>query len=362
MAAEDSVAQDQIKAFVERILRLKEEGKAIAQDIREIYAEAKGNGFDKTVLGKLVNYIEKRANDAASLAEADAIFDLYLTAYDSASGKVGTVRATHTHASEAADDEAAEVAAQKSRLAALRADPAMAIVSATEIKKSEPQSAPKAGSDLTDPKPLGQVATQSDIGMPISNEAPMEVDGDSVEDAMAPLSETVGILPGGVLPDQLDGVGQPPAAQFQVADKSVSASALAAPAPKYAEPGRVVWEGAPPEGVIRHDYSQAFGEFGQDMAVIEDDMQNASSAPIVKLGCVILDGWARYLKARELGIEYPVVQYDGSDSLIDVIRWNVDGRLMSSEQKFRVCQKLAKAEPKRKADIYAAFELGMELA
>ena len=40
----DSVAQDQIKAFVERILRMREEAKAINDDIREIYAEAKQTG------------------------------------------------------------------------------------------------------------------------------------------------------------------------------------------------------------------------------------------------------------------------------------------------------------------------------
>jgi uncharacterized protein (UPF0335 family) len=95
--AEDSVAQDQIVAFVDRILRMKEERKAIDADIREIYAEAKGNGFDKTVLGKLVNYIEKRQNDASGLLEGESLFELYLTAYDSAARQTGTRNATHTH-------------------------------------------------------------------------------------------------------------------------------------------------------------------------------------------------------------------------------------------------------------------------
>lgn len=91
----DSVAQDQIRAFVDRILRLKEEAKSINGDIREVYAEAKGNGFDKTVLGKLVSYVEKRATGAADLQEAEALFDLYLSAYDGAS---------HTHAREEASE------------------------------------------------------------------------------------------------------------------------------------------------------------------------------------------------------------------------------------------------------------------
>lgn len=90
----EPVAQDQIRAFVERIMRLREEAKEINRDIREIYAEAKGQGFDKTVLGKLVSYVEKRATGAADLQEAEALFDLYLTAYDAAS---------HTHVREAAE-------------------------------------------------------------------------------------------------------------------------------------------------------------------------------------------------------------------------------------------------------------------
>lgn len=81
----DSVAQDQIRAFVERILRMKEEAKAINDDIREIYAEAKGNGFDKTVLGQVVAYVEKRGKDRAALMEREALFDLYMEAFDGSS-------------------------------------------------------------------------------------------------------------------------------------------------------------------------------------------------------------------------------------------------------------------------------------
>lgn len=97
MAVEDSVAQDQIKAFADRIIRLRAEAKAINADVREIYAEAKGNGLDKTILGKLVIYLEKLDADSNAVLEGESLFDLYLTAYQAASGSVGTVRATHTH-------------------------------------------------------------------------------------------------------------------------------------------------------------------------------------------------------------------------------------------------------------------------
>ena len=73
----DSVAQDQIKAFIERIERLEEEKASIAGDIKEVYAEAKGNGFDTKVLRKVVAI---RKQDHAERMEQEALLELYLTA------------------------------------------------------------------------------------------------------------------------------------------------------------------------------------------------------------------------------------------------------------------------------------------
>ena len=73
----DSVAQDQIKAFVERIERMEEEKKAIADDIKEIFAEAKGNGFDTKVLRQVVRI---RKQDRSERMEQEALLDLYMTA------------------------------------------------------------------------------------------------------------------------------------------------------------------------------------------------------------------------------------------------------------------------------------------
>ena len=73
----DLVAPDQLKAFVERIERLEEEKAALAGDIRDVYAEAKGNGFDTKILRKVVSL---RKKDFAERQEEDAILDLYLQA------------------------------------------------------------------------------------------------------------------------------------------------------------------------------------------------------------------------------------------------------------------------------------------
>ncbi|WP_099864708.1 DUF2312 domain-containing protein [Pararhizobium haloflavum] len=71
------VASDHLRAFVERIERLEEEKKAIADDIKEVYSEAKGTGFDTKALRKV---IALRKLDPDERAEQDAILDTYLIA------------------------------------------------------------------------------------------------------------------------------------------------------------------------------------------------------------------------------------------------------------------------------------------
>ena len=71
------VAGDQLKAFVERIERLEEEKAVIADDSKDVYAEAKGNGFDTKVLRQIVRI---RKQDSAERQEQEALLDLYLHA------------------------------------------------------------------------------------------------------------------------------------------------------------------------------------------------------------------------------------------------------------------------------------------
>ena len=70
-------AKDQLKVFVERVERLEEEKKAIAEDIRDVYAEAKGNGFDVKTLRVVVRL---RKQDVNERKEQDAILETYLHA------------------------------------------------------------------------------------------------------------------------------------------------------------------------------------------------------------------------------------------------------------------------------------------
>lgn len=71
------VGRDQLRAFIERIERLEEEKKAIGDDIKEVYAEAKGNGFDTKVMREVIRI---RAMDTNERLEQEAILDTYMHA------------------------------------------------------------------------------------------------------------------------------------------------------------------------------------------------------------------------------------------------------------------------------------------
>jgi len=73
----NATAQTQLKAFLERIERLEEDRAAVLADLKEVYAGAKGNGFDTKILRKVVRI---RKMDRAKRQEEDALIDLYLSA------------------------------------------------------------------------------------------------------------------------------------------------------------------------------------------------------------------------------------------------------------------------------------------
>jgi len=83
MAGPVSVARDQLKSIVERIERLEEEKRALADDIKEVFAEAKGNGFDTKVLRTVIRL---RKQDKTERQEQEALLDLYLHALGMAAG------------------------------------------------------------------------------------------------------------------------------------------------------------------------------------------------------------------------------------------------------------------------------------
>lgn len=71
-----AIAKDQLKSFIERVERLEEEKKTAADDIRDVYAEAKSTGFD----AKAIRAIVKRRKNPEKTAELEAIVDTYIAA------------------------------------------------------------------------------------------------------------------------------------------------------------------------------------------------------------------------------------------------------------------------------------------
>lgn len=76
-SAAETVAAGQLRAFIERIERLEEEKKTIADDIKEVFAEAKGSGFDTKAMRTIIRL---RKKDQAEREEEEAMLDLYKSA------------------------------------------------------------------------------------------------------------------------------------------------------------------------------------------------------------------------------------------------------------------------------------------
>jgi len=77
MSQPGGVAADQLRAIVERIEKLEEEKQTIADDIKDVYAEAKANGYDTKIIRTVVRL---RKQDSAERQEQEALLDLYMHA------------------------------------------------------------------------------------------------------------------------------------------------------------------------------------------------------------------------------------------------------------------------------------------
>jgi uncharacterized protein (UPF0335 family) len=77
MADVGGVAGERLRSFIQRIERLEEERKTIGDDIREVYAEAKSNGFDPKIMRQVIRL---RKMEVADRQEQEALLDTYLAA------------------------------------------------------------------------------------------------------------------------------------------------------------------------------------------------------------------------------------------------------------------------------------------
>jgi uncharacterized protein (UPF0335 family) len=152
----DNLAENQLAAFIDRILRLKTEADDIASDIKEIYQEAHANGFNKTRLGEVVTYLRKVEKDATGEAEKAALRDLYLDGYYRAKNQPHAyARARGGNSEPAHDPETGEI--------------------------TEPQSAPQAAQAGAAHEPVASALVESEaveISTPIQPETANEIPND----------------------------------------------------------------------------------------------------------------------------------------------------------------------------------------
>ena len=73
----DSISAEQLRLLIERIERLEDEKRALGEDIKEVYAEAKGTGYDVKIMRKIISL---RRMDRDKRREEEEILDLYLSA------------------------------------------------------------------------------------------------------------------------------------------------------------------------------------------------------------------------------------------------------------------------------------------
>jgi uncharacterized protein (UPF0335 family) len=79
MADVGGIAAGQLKSLIERIERLEEDKKGIADDIKDVYAEAKGNGFDPKIMRQVIRLRKMERDDRQ---EQEALLDLYMHALE----------------------------------------------------------------------------------------------------------------------------------------------------------------------------------------------------------------------------------------------------------------------------------------
>src|SRR3546814_19765148 len=80
------VAGERLRSFIERIERLEEEKAALGADIREVFAEAKGSGFDVKIMRQI---LKLRKMEQADRQEQEALLDLYMAALGMGDGQIG---------------------------------------------------------------------------------------------------------------------------------------------------------------------------------------------------------------------------------------------------------------------------------
>ncbi len=349
-----------VQSFADRVLALKAQEDEIKKEIREVYAEAVEDEIDKTGLGQLVTHLRKRGKAPEDFDAKEAIFLGYLELYNVAFAR------THAYARARTGE----------------------IIEGNEPASSEAQVRSERSGEGGEAAPALSADTQSQPGR---SEAPRQIEAGlvaKVEDqSTAARTDVRDSTEGIAAPQPLnpEAATTPPAAGRSPVDThpepgNGEAGASPAPAPEPAAegtahnpipsavpgnmqnlhnaPGSIRTERTHTEGVERHQFAVWPEYQGRAHADLVDDVRtNGVREPIVMQGRIILDGWARYLAAREAGVSYPVQEYAGDDPLADIIAWNMASRNPNLLERQAIHKKLIKLVPDRADEIAELLDL-----
>lgn len=142
-------AATEVRSLIERVLDLKKEQDALAEDIRGIYLEARQRGWNKTSIGQAVSIIRKRDKDASSFDNVANDTAQYLQAYYG----TGTLIAPHAHEDlPAHDPETGEIAAAPVEAAATESEPSGIAASPSHEGDGGHRKVVMAGGSRSDPE------------------------------------------------------------------------------------------------------------------------------------------------------------------------------------------------------------------
>ncbi len=121
----------------------------------------------------------------------------------------------------------------------------------------------------------------------------------------------------------------------------------------------VIMEFVPPVPMRRLHFAHCFPELSKAEydRLTASIMQVGVEKPIARMDDVIIDGWSRYNIARSFGLDYPVISYQGSDVLLDVIAWQRSARDWTTAQGNQDREGARQGAAGTRAEIWAAFHL-----
>lgn len=208
---------------MERILRLQAQIDDIKGDIREIYAEEKADGGDKTAMGAAISYIRKREKDGSALAEREAMVDVYLAAYEGPRAHTHTREAKSYAEAKGIDPRLVETIVKGVQTDIGRAALVTALdvmIEREEAETNSPETATRLGQDVQSPRQCTSAPENLDVtaGETATNEpeTAAEVAGDYLREPVA--AEQGQIIREGDAPREtgrLGGVASSPDTDFQ---------------------------------------------------------------------------------------------------------------------------------------------------